>query len=386
MDAFNITKMLTLVDQSLPSLSYSLDSPGHEGLKYDIPFMKRQESLINNKFQSDVTFLVGEKRMPIYAHKLLLIISSEYFNAMFNGNFKESNSEEIEVSDVEPDIFLEILRFIYCGKVRLTIENVLEIYVHAQKYMLNELRRRTIRFLEKHIDSDNVLKIFAQNRLYEFSFINEKCLALIRKNPLTYFHQEDFFVLDRKSLEIIFASKRINCSDEQLFQALRDWKKLNESEYVSDLQTVISAKRSYNCAKLRFFGNMSMAMHTDLKFSIDHTSSLAFFGIGVFVKSRDRVVAIEVKISENLEILGRHRFDYENKDSASVNVANLFFEELTLRPDEWYTISVKFSPSGECFTITNPQICHDKLRLYFDNNYSTMRSVVSHFFCEEIKK
>ncbi|EAT38331.1 AAEL009769-PA [Aedes aegypti] len=385
MDSSNQVKMLLSSDQA--SSSYSSDcSNSRDGLKYDIPFMKRQESLINNKFQSDVTFLVGEKRQPIYAHKLLLIIASEYFNAMFNGNFKESTSGEIEVSDVEPDIFLEILRFIYCGKVRLTIENVLEIYVHAQKYMLNELRRRTIRVLEKHIDSDNVLKIFAQNRLYEFSFINEKCLTLIRKNPLTYFHHEDFSALDRKSLEIIFSSKKINCSDAQLFQALRDWKKANESEYVNDLQTVISTKRSYNCSKLRFFGNLSMALHTDLTFSIDYSHSLAFFGIGVFVKSPDSVVTIEVEISENLEILGRHRFEYENKDCASVNVANLFFEELTLRPDEWYTIAITFIPSGECFTITNPQICHDKFKLYFDNKCSIMRSVISHFYYDEIRK
>ncbi|XP_058445506.1 BTB/POZ domain-containing protein 6-A-like isoform X1 [Malaya genurostris] len=380
MDSLNLTRMLAATDQT----PYSMESP--DGLKYDTPFMKRQESLINNRFQSDVTFLVGEKRQPIYAHKLLLIIASEYFNAMFNGNFKESSSDEIEVRDIEADIFLEILRFIYCGKVRLTIENVLEIYVHAQKYMLNELRRRTVRFLEKHIDADNALKIFAQNRLYEFSFINEKCLALIRKNPLVYFHHEDFYVLDRKSLEIIFASKKINCTDEQLFQALRDWKKINEHEYVSELQSVISAKRSYNCSKLRFFGNMSKTEHTDLKFSIDYTHSLAFFGIGVFIKSPESVVTVEVEIAENLEILGRHRFEYENKDYSAVNVANLFFEELTLRPGDWYTISVKFSSELDCFTITNPQICHDKLKLFFDSNYNTIRSVVSHFYCDEIKK
>ncbi|XP_058836263.1 BTB/POZ domain-containing protein 6-A-like isoform X3 [Topomyia yanbarensis] len=382
MDPSNIIRMISAVEQ----IPYSIESP--DGLKYDIPFMKRQESLINNRFQSDVTFLVGEKRQPIFAHKLLLIIASEYFNAMFNGNFKESSSDEIEVRDIEADIFLEILRFIYCGKVRLTIENVLEIYVHAQKYMLNELRRRTVRFLENHIDADNALKIFAQNRLYEFSFINEKCLALITKNPLIYLHHEDFYVLDRKSLEIIFASKKINCSDDQLFQALRDWKRMNEHESVNELQSVIKAKRSYNCSKLRFFGNMSMTEGTEtyLKFSIDHTHSLAFYGIGVFVKSPDSVVTIEVEIAENLEILGQYQFEYENKDQLAVNVANLFFEELTLRPGEWYTVSATFIPESSCFCITNPQICHDKLKLFYDNNYQTIRSVVSHFYCDEIKK
>ncbi|XP_055619527.1 BTB/POZ domain-containing protein 6-B-like isoform X1 [Toxorhynchites rutilus septentrionalis] len=380
MDLENIITMLSAVEQ----ISYNLDTS--IGLKYDTSFSQRQESLINNRFQSDVTFMVGEKRQPIHAHKLLLIIASEYFNAMFNGNFRESSSGEIEVSDVEPDIFLEILRFIYCGKVRLTIENALEIYVHAQKYMLNELRRRTIRFLENHIDSHNVLKIFTHNRLYEFSFINDRCLTLIRKNPLTYFRHEDFTSLDRKSLEIILASKKINCSDEQLFQALRDWKKNNESEYADEMVSVMNQIRTYNCSKLRFFGNMSMAEQTDLKFSIMCNHSLAFFGIGVFVKSTERFVTIEVEITENLESLGSYRFDYENKDPAAVNKANLFFEELTLHPDDWYSISVNFSYQGDSFTIINPQICHDKVKLDLESDFSAIKSVISHLYYDEIRK
>ncbi|XP_055532027.1 BTB/POZ domain-containing protein 6-B-like isoform X2 [Wyeomyia smithii] len=381
MDPTNLTGMLPAAEQS----SYSMESGS--GLRYDVPFIKRREALINNQFQSDVTFLVGEKRQPIYAHKLLLIIASEYFNAMFNGNFKESSSEQIEVLDMEADIFLDILRFIYCGKVRMTVENALEIYVHAQKYMLNELRRRAVSFLEKHINACNALKIFAQNRQYEFSFINEKCLALIRRNPLGFFHSDDFCGLDRKSLEIIFASRKINCTDEQLFQALREWKKCNEQESLTELQLIISAKRSYNCSKLRFFGNMSLSEHTDLKFSVDHSHSLSFFGIGVFVKSPETVVSIEVEIAENLDTLNHVRIDYENRDFSAVSVADLFFEELILKPGEWYTISVTFiSDMERCFTITNPQICHDKLKLFFDNNYNTIRSVISHLYCEEIRK
>lgn len=361
---------------------------------YAIPFIQRQECLVNNRFQSDVKFLVGEKRQPIYAHKLLLIISSEYFNVMFNGNFKESSLEEIEVNDVEPDIFLEILRFIYCRKVHLKVENVLEIFGHAQKYMLDELRQQSIEFFEKNIASDNVLKLFAQNRLYEFSFVNEKCLSLILKNPLPCFKHEDFYVLDRKSMDIIFSSQKFNCTNTQLLQALRDWNKVNESECVEVLQTMINTKLVRNCSKLRFFGNMSYGTHTDLKFSIQR--KLAFYGIGVFVKSPMKMVTIEVKILKALEILGSHRFEYENKEVATVNVAKLFFEELTLHPGIQYTITIGFTPGGQCWTISTPFICHDMLSLNIVNqnsiNYygnspsSTTRSVISHFYYDDLGK
>nr|XP_029709629.1 BTB/POZ domain-containing protein 6-like [Aedes albopictus] len=351
---------------------------------YDIPIMERQESLINNRFQSDVTFLVGKKRQPIYAHKLLLIISSEYFNVMFNGNFKESNSEEIAINDVEPDIFLEILRFIYCGKVHLTIENVLEIFVHAQMYMLNELRQQSIEYFEKSIAFDNVLKFFAQNRLYELSFINEKCLKLIMKNPLLCFNHEDFYVLDRKSLEIIISSKKFNCSKTQVLQALRDWSKINEIECVSDLETMINTKHVRDCSKLRFFGNISSNTSTGLTFMFQQPHSLALYGIGVFVKSSAKMITIEVKISNNPETLGLHQFEYENKDVTTVSVAKLFFQELTLLPNTQYSIGISFNPGGQNFSICNPYVIHGKhmFKLMCNDTYS----VISHFYYDEIEK
>ncbi|XP_062699159.1 BTB/POZ domain-containing protein 3-like [Aedes albopictus] len=367
---------------NLMDISQSVD------VDFDIPFAKRQESLINNRFQSDVTFLVGEKRQPIYAHKLLLIISSEHFNGMFNG--KESNSEEIEVNDVEPDIFLEILRYIYCRKVHLTVQNVLEIFVHAQKYMLDELRQQSIGFFEKNVASDNVLKLFAQNRLYEFSIVNEKCLSLILKNPLLFFKHEDFYALDRKSLDIIFSSKKFNCSDTQLLQALRDWNKVNESECVSDLQTMINTKRVRNCSKLRFFGSLSYGTHTDFEFSLNRSHKMTLYGIGVFVGSNAEMITIEVKIRDNSKTLASHQFELENKDRSTVDVAKLFFEELKLLPSEKYTITIGFNPSEKRYTISNPASAHKTVSLQifnqngnntYGNSYtSTTGSVISHFY------
>lgn len=52
--------------------------------------------LINNADFSDVTFLVeGQK---VHAHKAILMVRSDYFNAMFSNGMQESSKVDLELS------------------------------------------------------------------------------------------------------------------------------------------------------------------------------------------------------------------------------------------------------------------------------------------------
>ena len=71
--------------------------------------------LFNNNLLSDVYFLVGKgeksSKQRIPAHKLVLSTGSSVFYAMFNGSLA-MNTEVIEVPDIEPEIFLALLRYV----------------------------------------------------------------------------------------------------------------------------------------------------------------------------------------------------------------------------------------------------------------------------------
>ncbi|GMR54606.1 hypothetical protein PMAYCL1PPCAC_24801, partial [Pristionchus mayeri] len=59
----------------------------------------------------DVALLInGEK---IYASKQILAANSPVFKAMFYGEFSEKNKKEIEMNDVNPEEFIELLSVIY---------------------------------------------------------------------------------------------------------------------------------------------------------------------------------------------------------------------------------------------------------------------------------
>ena len=57
----------------------------------------------------DVTFLVGSSKKEVKAHKFILASRSPVFFAMFCGSLPET-SETIEVPDIEPFIFRDLLR------------------------------------------------------------------------------------------------------------------------------------------------------------------------------------------------------------------------------------------------------------------------------------
>ena len=64
---------------------------------------------VSNPELSDVCFLVGEKRVKIYAHRFLLGIESEVFKSMFYGELKETGYE-IQVPDLTPAGFRNMMK------------------------------------------------------------------------------------------------------------------------------------------------------------------------------------------------------------------------------------------------------------------------------------
>ncbi|KAK3543802.1 hypothetical protein QTP70_028095, partial [Hemibagrus guttatus] len=63
---------------------------------------------------TDCTLCVGGQEFK--AHKSILAARSPVFNAMFEHEMEESKKNRVDISDVEPDVFKEMMGFIYTGK------------------------------------------------------------------------------------------------------------------------------------------------------------------------------------------------------------------------------------------------------------------------------
>ncbi|XP_052267114.1 BTB/POZ domain-containing protein 17-like isoform X2 [Dreissena polymorpha] len=129
------------------ALSQALNSPegincfGNERL-----YLHEQAKLCNNEKLSDVTLVVGGKKY--YAHKIKLVTSSDVFETMLTGEWKDSNKKELELVE-EPmcvNVFPRFLQFLYSCNIKLNMENSLPVFVLADKYNVTDLQNVCINF------------------------------------------------------------------------------------------------------------------------------------------------------------------------------------------------------------------------------------------------
>ena len=132
---------------------------------------------------SDLSLEVDENTFP--CHKYMLARKSDVFDAMFSHNFEEHFSNKVVITDLESDAVLEMLRFIYTGKVSqmervnkmvlaaadkynivdlkelcekslcnsMTVENVCSLLLLARDRVSQELKRKSIEFISQNIDA-----------------------------------------------------------------------------------------------------------------------------------------------------------------------------------------------------------------------------------------
>ena len=93
--------------------------------------LQRLQSESESSFH-DVTIKVSDK--VFHAHRTILAAASPYFETMFTSQFKESFTREIELKDIDSNIFEMLFNFIYSGKMNLSVDTAREAF-HVAKYL-----------------------------------------------------------------------------------------------------------------------------------------------------------------------------------------------------------------------------------------------------------
>ncbi|VDI05218.1 Hypothetical predicted protein, partial [Mytilus galloprovincialis] len=133
-------------------------------------FAVQMKRLVNNKEQSDIKFLIGSNRKPIYAHRCILANRCAVFKAMFQDQAQRAgvvdNTVPFVLADMTPDIFLAVMEFIYTNCVTLTpkilaghylienlaVHNVCECLQASIVFAQNELKDACILYIDEHTE------------------------------------------------------------------------------------------------------------------------------------------------------------------------------------------------------------------------------------------
>ncbi|EXX70653.1 hypothetical protein RirG_085470 [Rhizophagus irregularis DAOM 197198w] len=179
---------------------------------------KNYEQLFKSKENYDVIIQVGEEPnvQEIYAHSIILCRQSNYFRS----NLKEKKDGKFifNISNISPKILENIFRFLYCGKIDLSVES-LDILT----LLLTAANEFELESLVKHIQEFLIIKFLDNTFNCEnFEPIQNYCLQIICETPELLFGKNTFLRLSSQMIELILKEK-IKLDESEIWSNFIRW-------------------------------------------------------------------------------------------------------------------------------------------------------------------
>ncbi|XP_063795518.1 BTB/POZ domain-containing protein 19 isoform X4 [Pseudophryne corroboree] len=174
---------------------------------------------------NDVSFVVGKERRVIHAHRCVLACRCKVFHTMFSHQLQAAQSlHELQVpfvlADIQPDVFLAVIEFIYTNTVTLNSAIALEVLTSAVEYGLDDLRKAAV--------------------TYGQTDLKQRCLTFIEHHTREIIKTQSFRELSDLGVVCILQSDRLNIDEVPLIQAVRGW--ANVSSAVLDVSVSVVAQ------------------------------------------------------------------------------------------------------------------------------------------------
>ncbi|XP_051966828.1 speckle-type POZ protein-like B isoform X3 [Xyrauchen texanus] len=122
------------------------------------------------------------------AHKSILAARSPVFNAMFEHKMEESKKNRVDISDVEPDVFREMMVFIYTGKAPHLEQMADNLLAAADKYALDRLKVLCEEALCNSLSVENVADILILADLHSAEQLKTQAIDFINRQVHTHTH------------------------------------------------------------------------------------------------------------------------------------------------------------------------------------------------------
>ncbi|XP_045032566.1 uncharacterized protein LOC116926900 isoform X2 [Daphnia magna] len=142
--------------------------------------LKQVTDLYVEQIYCDVQFsLRGEQQ--IGSHRNILAARSPVFAAMFQHDMKEATTGQVHMEDSEPDVFKQLLHYIYSGRISTPLTDAMaqSLFVVADKYEIQDLKEECVIFLLTCLRMDNVVGLLVWSYLYSVEELKEVTLTFM---------------------------------------------------------------------------------------------------------------------------------------------------------------------------------------------------------------
>ena len=161
--------------------------------------------LLDTQSMADVTFVV--KNEKIGAHTAIVVSASPVICAMLEEDkFKEGRTKVVEVDDIDPAIFKEVLRYLYTGKApKLDEDDMTEpLFLAADKYQIEALKDLCEQSLIAKLNSETVVHYLAVAHLYTTPLLLEASLKFLEEHKMEILDRPEWKQLNEYHPDLFF--------------------------------------------------------------------------------------------------------------------------------------------------------------------------------------
>ena len=223
-------------------------------------FIERLLDYRLTKTLTDVKLKVGNQNFD--AHKIVLMGASPVFAAMLSDRWLENDGITLVEDCVDPNIFNDLLNFLYCDKIQLTIDNVQALVKAADYLDLSRLLYFCEKFMVNNLRDENFNDFYQFSKYYRLKTLKVASLKRmtleIAGSPTKLnlnFDYEDFRII-LKELRCLENTQKMK---ENYFDCIIAWVKhdeINRKTFLPNLLELISFKEfSYNFVKNKVLTN-----------------------------------------------------------------------------------------------------------------------------------
>ncbi|KAF9914596.1 hypothetical protein BX616_007950 [Lobosporangium transversale] len=182
--------------------------------------------LVNSPLGADVRFIVGEEKVVMHAHSLILQARSSYFARALNSDWKESNQGVIYKPNIRPAVFERVLQYIYGAKIIIDDGNdemIMELIKAADELSLEDLLHGCEEHASSTICRTNVLDMVHLASQHNLKQLKPECLDFIAMNIDYLKRGKPILTLDADVLKDILSMDQLDLDELEIWKIAVRW-------------------------------------------------------------------------------------------------------------------------------------------------------------------
>lgn len=190
----------------------------------------------------DVVLEVDGQFFP--AHRCVLAANSQFFYTLFTSGMKDSNEKHIKLCSVSSSALSIILDFFYTRDIVINKDNADELLEAASFLLLNHVKNACAAIISVNLSINNC---FSTKRLadrYALDDLKKRADAFMKEHFQSAKLEKEFYDLHPWELKELISSDSVRVEkEEEVFEAVLSWAKHDPTNRTKDLSTLLPCLR-----------------------------------------------------------------------------------------------------------------------------------------------